>query len=186
MQESLAAGRPCSARRLRLDSAPASAPQPMSAQGSLPPCGVAAISGGLPFRHLPLAKTAAPAAKLFKTFAETRACPGSCAIPSRTEVVPISRSSARSEPKRTNAAGSTKVPHSCTSAWPLYWMLTKRPDTRCMRILVVLLLGIVTGGVFAAVQLLYEHGLLSALLEYSLTGSAAMLGSALAFAFRQN
>ena len=55
-----------------------------------------------------------------------------------------------------------------------------------MRILVVLLLGIVTGGVFAAVQLLYEHGLLSALLVYSLTGSAAMLGSALAFAFRQN
>ena len=55
-----------------------------------------------------------------------------------------------------------------------------------MRILVILLLGIITGGVFAAVQLLLEHGLMSAFLVYSLAGSAAMLIAALAFAFRQN
>ena len=47
-------------------------------------------------------------------------------------------------------------------------------------------MGIITGGVFAAVQLLHDYGLLSAFLVYSLSGSAAMLVSALAFAFRQN
>ena len=55
-----------------------------------------------------------------------------------------------------------------------------------MRTLVVLLMGIISGGVFATVQLLHGNGLLSAFLVYSLTGSAAMLVSALAFAFRQS
>lgn len=75
--------------------------------GSLPPCGIAAIGDGLAFRDLPLAVTVVPYAKQFKILPFAGTNSGSCAIPSRTGVVPVFPTSARFEPK---------LPQFCTVA----------------------------------------------------------------------
>jgi len=70
----------------------------MSALGSLRPCGAAAIGDGPAFRDLPLPIIAPLAAKLFEILSDIGANPRSCAVLSRTGVVPDFPSSARKEP----------------------------------------------------------------------------------------